>query len=185
MDTPRVLLNLWRLGQVFTFFLLNKVVSEPYMDEIFHVPQAQAYCLNEFAYYDPKLTTPPGLYIISFLLHQVGLPCSLTYLRYVNLFVGTILLPDLFSKLWQDFHPTCSDRELRWAKCIAMMPLLSFFSNLYYTDLPSIYIVLLSYHYSLNDKLFPAALVRPSSPLSTPLTISSQVSSVFGFVKLI
>lgn len=30
-------------------------------DEIFHVPQAQAYCRGDWKYWDPALTTPPGL----------------------------------------------------------------------------------------------------------------------------
>lgn len=30
-------------------------------DEIFHIPQAQAYCKHEYRTWDPKLTTPPGL----------------------------------------------------------------------------------------------------------------------------
>lgn len=30
-------------------------------DEIFHIPQAQAYCSGDFHIWDPKLTTPPGL----------------------------------------------------------------------------------------------------------------------------
>ncbi|KAI9216013.1 DIE2/ALG10 family-domain-containing protein [Blastocladiella britannica] len=38
------------------------VVDVPYMDEPFHVPQAQAYCAGRFDVWDPKLTTPPGLY---------------------------------------------------------------------------------------------------------------------------
>lgn len=163
MDSPKVLLNLWRLEQVSMFLLISAKVSEPYMDEIFHAPQAKAYCMKDFSHYDPKLTTPPGLYIVSFLLHQIGLPCELIYLRYINLFVGTLLLPNLLSRLWKDFHPSCSPRELHWAKCVAIMPLLSFFAHLYYTDLLSTYTVLLSYHYSLNDNLICAALVRFSA----------------------
>ncbi|CAN0525123.1 unnamed protein product, partial [Ectocarpus sp. 12 AP-2014] len=31
-------------------------------DEIFHVPQAQAYCQGDYGRWDPKITTPPGLY---------------------------------------------------------------------------------------------------------------------------
>jgi hypothetical protein len=38
--------------------LLSCVASQ---DEPFHVPQAQAYCRNEWTVWDPKLTTPPGL----------------------------------------------------------------------------------------------------------------------------
>jgi DIE2/ALG10 family len=33
----------------------------PLQDEVFHIPQAQAYCRGEFNVWDPKLTTPPGL----------------------------------------------------------------------------------------------------------------------------
>ena len=57
---------------------LNSIVQEPYMvcilfmlfgrsnlksakDEPFHVPQVQAYCRGDWNYWDPKLTTPPGL----------------------------------------------------------------------------------------------------------------------------
>jgi alpha-1,2-glucosyltransferase len=52
--------------------LVVDVVPQPYLDEIFHIPQAQQYCKGEFAKYDPKLTTPPGLYIISLLQGQIG-----------------------------------------------------------------------------------------------------------------
>lgn len=30
-------------------------------DEFFHVPQAQKYCRRDYSW-DPKITTPPGLY---------------------------------------------------------------------------------------------------------------------------
>jgi hypothetical protein len=30
-------------------------------DEFFHVPQAQKYCAGDYTW-DPKITTPPGLY---------------------------------------------------------------------------------------------------------------------------
>ena len=36
---------------------------EPYMDEIFHVPQAQRYCGGDWSYWNPMITTLPGLYI--------------------------------------------------------------------------------------------------------------------------
>jgi hypothetical protein len=60
---------------------VNSIVTKPYMvcvilltawilrrachaqDEPFHVPQAQAYCNGEWATWDPKITTPPGLYV--------------------------------------------------------------------------------------------------------------------------
>jgi alpha-1,2-glucosyltransferase len=65
-----LLASFWQ-GQV------TKIASEPYLvillkssrellltitqDEVFHIPQAQAYCSGDFHIWDPKLTTPPGL----------------------------------------------------------------------------------------------------------------------------
>ena len=45
--------------------LVNKTVVEPYMDEIFHIPQAQRYCDGNFTQWDDKITTLPGLYLFS------------------------------------------------------------------------------------------------------------------------
>uniref|UniRef100_A0A0V0GGS1 Dol-P-Glc:Glc(2)Man(9)GlcNAc(2)-PP-Dol alpha-1,2-glucosyltransferase n=1 Tax=Solanum chacoense TaxID=4108 RepID=A0A0V0GGS1_SOLCH len=42
--------------------LVNRIVTEPYMDEIFHIPQAQQYCKGNFRSWDPMITTPPGLW---------------------------------------------------------------------------------------------------------------------------
>lgn len=67
---------------------VNNEVTEPYMvsvrtslmkhhrlmrlrpvikDEPFHIPQAQAYCRGEWTTWDPKITTPPGLYVMHIL----------------------------------------------------------------------------------------------------------------------
>lgn len=63
------------------------------MDEIFHVPQAQRYCQDNFTYYDPKITTPPGLYLITYariwlrdvlLLRRSNLTCDTIDLRRTN-----------------------------------------------------------------------------------------------------
>ena len=42
---------------------VNTIVPEPYMDEIFHVPQAQSFCAGNYTDLNPKITTPPGLYV--------------------------------------------------------------------------------------------------------------------------
>lgn len=69
------------------------VVAKPYMDEIFHVPQAQKICNGNLTYYDPKLTTPPGLYIVSYiriwlrdriLRQRMNLTCDTIDLRRTN-----------------------------------------------------------------------------------------------------
>lgn len=63
------------------------------MDEIFHVPQAQRYCEGNFTYYDTKLTTPPGLYLLTYsriwlrdkiLMRRSQLVCDTIDLRRTN-----------------------------------------------------------------------------------------------------
>ncbi|XP_026818468.1 putative Dol-P-Glc:Glc(2)Man(9)GlcNAc(2)-PP-Dol alpha-1,2-glucosyltransferase [Rhopalosiphum maidis] len=95
-----------------TWYLLQYVVQplfgpdEYYIDEEFHVPQAKHYCQAEFHKWDPKITTLPGLYLLSStvlvpfmkmydtILSLLGVldsddlrvndPCSLVALRAVN-----------------------------------------------------------------------------------------------------
>ena len=67
---------------------VTKEVTEPYLvrratarpirsplklfkqDEVFHVRQAQVYCAGDFATWDPKITTPPGVYVVV----TIGIP---------------------------------------------------------------------------------------------------------------
>ena len=58
--------------------LFAEKAPEAYMDEIFHVPQAQAYCRGEWWSWDDKITTLPGAYLVAVahagaarLLHQM------------------------------------------------------------------------------------------------------------------
>ncbi|GAA5820405.1 hypothetical protein JCM11491_006884, partial [Sporobolomyces phaffii] len=91
---------------------INRDVREPYMDEIFHVPQAQAYCRGQWRYWDAAITTPPGLYLVPAVLAHVDRsfqrlftalpigfnPCSLDALRSFNLAI-LAALPFLYSAL--------------------------------------------------------------------------------------
>ncbi|XP_050261705.1 dol-P-Glc:Glc(2)Man(9)GlcNAc(2)-PP-Dol alpha-1,2-glucosyltransferase-like isoform X3 [Quercus robur] len=54
-----VIVSLWVIS---VSILVNRIVPEPYMDEIFHIPQAQQYCIGDFRSWDPMITTPPGLW---------------------------------------------------------------------------------------------------------------------------
>ncbi|KAK7395308.1 hypothetical protein VNO78_15859 [Psophocarpus tetragonolobus] len=60
--TLAVIVSLWVIP---TTVMVNCIVPEPYMDEIFHIPQAQQYCKGNFGSWDPMITTPPGLYVFS------------------------------------------------------------------------------------------------------------------------
>lgn len=68
-------------GHVLLLFLLvvmsyffqevNKQQPSPYMDEIFHIPQAQNYCSGHFNHWNKKITTLPGLYLSSQLFLKI------------------------------------------------------------------------------------------------------------------
>jgi alpha-1,2-glucosyltransferase len=55
-------------------FLAASLQPQPYMDEIFHIPQAQQYCRGNLTAWDPMITTPAGLYLYAV---QMLLPLSL------------------------------------------------------------------------------------------------------------
>ncbi|KAK2514146.1 hypothetical protein Q9233_015120 [Columba guinea] len=95
------------------FAAVNRRQRGPYMDEAFHVPQAQAYCHGRFLQWDPMITTLPGLYLLSvgavkpvaWLLGWTGsVVCSVGMLRFVNLLFSAgnlYLLYLLLSKIHQ------------------------------------------------------------------------------------
>ena len=80
------------------FGLYNKEQPQPYMDEIFHLPQARNYCVGNLSHWNSKITTLPGLYLVSLMLLRVcnflpfvrssldaDQPCSTLFLRFINL----------------------------------------------------------------------------------------------------
>ncbi|XP_027352245.1 dol-P-Glc:Glc(2)Man(9)GlcNAc(2)-PP-Dol alpha-1,2-glucosyltransferase isoform X2 [Abrus precatorius] len=116
------IVSLWVIP---TTIMVNRIVPEPYMDEIFHIPQAQQYCKGNFGSWDPMITTPPGLYYLS-LAHVASLfpgfyfvkaassfsdMCSAAILRSVNgvlTVVCSIILYDIVTYL----KPTLNDRKI-------------------------------------------------------------------------
>ncbi|KAL3896238.1 MAG: hypothetical protein SGCHY_004205 [Lobulomycetales sp.] len=124
---------------------INRLVRQPYMDELFHVPQLRRFCAGDFdpANYDPKLTTPPGLYLISRVWHLL-LPCdSLPLVRAVNLvfLFGALALMSPGRRSGLVFFPPAF-----------------FFYFLYYTDAASTFFILLAYQLLSNARYSMAAL---------------------------
>ncbi|KAF8202972.1 glucosyltransferase [Pholiota molesta] len=121
---------------------VNTLVTEPYMDEPFHVPQAQAYCRGEYATWDPKITTPPGLYFVSLFLKRVFLvKCNLSMLRLTPALM-LMALPLVLTRLLC-FHqrvrpPAGALAPTLEAMVLTAFPLAYFFGFLYYTDVPSL-----------------------------------------------
>ncbi|KAK5127625.1 hypothetical protein LTR85_006966 [Meristemomyces frigidus] len=148
---------------------VNRTVTEPYLDEVFHVRQAQQYCDGDFKYWDPKITTPPGLYLLSYTASRISLlkdklginvelpliGCDLFSLRCLNA-TGLALLVTLLVRLYRDRNPTAYNAHnlvfQHSALNMVLFPPLFFFSALYYTDIWSTLFVVLFYVQIIGGK---------------------------------
>ena len=122
------------IGAVFQF-----KVKELIVDEFFHVRQAQEYCNNgiRFGNYDPKLTTPAGPYIFSWIIHWIlNIKCSLSFLRCTSMIYGCAM-PWMLKRILNS--------NMGQALDLCLFPPLFFFHFLYYTDSGSVFWILFAY----------------------------------------
>ncbi|KAF2718244.1 glycosyltransferase family 59 protein [Polychaeton citri CBS 116435] len=134
-------------------------VSTPYLDEVFHVRQAQHYCRGNYDIWDPKITTPPGLYVISSYLANVwpfsDFGCNLSGLRLQSTFLMMalwVLLGIVDRAKAQRSDKEFATNVLAHSRAnIALFPPLFFFSTLYYTDVASTFSVLAFHHYFVSS----------------------------------
>ncbi|VDD74407.1 unnamed protein product [Mesocestoides corti] len=106
-------------------YLVNAEQPKAYMDEIFHEEQTLTYLGGHWYYWNPKITTPPGLYVITTLIWQVlSLPPSVVYFRFLNCVIAGVNLL-LLAELTQSTLA---------ALAISTLPVLSFTALLFYTD---------------------------------------------------
>ncbi|KAI9678366.1 MAG: glucosyltransferase [Caeruleum heppii] len=137
---------------------VNEIVPSPYLDEEFHIRQAQAYCDGQWQTWDPKITTPPGFYIFSLLPRLLtSRACSPGLLRTGNallLLILQALAQTVSSYVTPVDHPTEARAQgssgsaafPRWTGLnLSLFPVLFFFSALYYTDVGSTCCVLAAY----------------------------------------
>ncbi|PKI83910.1 Alg10p [Malassezia vespertilionis] len=117
------------------------------MDEQFHIPQVARYCAWDFSW-DPKITTPPGLYVLTYiqyiLTRLVGIRawCSdPAFARSTNTLLGPLLVQAACSFLVVRTSRSILYVVLLGTTC-AMLPPLYFFYYLYYTDVLSVAFVL-------------------------------------------
>ncbi|EGU81907.1 hypothetical protein FOXB_07565 [Fusarium oxysporum f. sp. conglutinans Fo5176] len=138
------------VASVSWLYAVSVLVPEPYLDEVFHIPQAQKYCQGRFQEWDDKITTPPGLSSVS------GYFCDVKSLRATNVVVLMILAflvlkcrREIEARLYEAHTSTrlrnTSQYAVHTALNIALFPLLFFFSGLYYTDVASTAAVLVAY----------------------------------------
>ncbi|KAI4602563.1 glucosyltransferase [Pestalotiopsis sp. 9143b] len=128
--------------------MVNVFVPKPYMDEIFHIPQAQVYCEGKYTQWDDKITTPPGFIIWARVSgHQ---DCSADTLRRFNVF-ATALTAAVATACRSTIEGSSLKKgissiySIHTGINIALFPVLFFFSGLYYTDVMSTCVVLVAY----------------------------------------
>lgn len=139
------------------FAKITREQRQSYMDEIFHVPQAQKYCEGKFTQWDPMITTLPGLYLLSvgvikpvmWLVGWTGTAvCSTAMLRFMNVLFNCGNLYILYLLICQ-IHPKdktrAYGRRVLSALTLSSFPVLYFFTFLYYTDAGSSFFTLFAY----------------------------------------
>lgn len=162
---------------------------EPYMDEEFHVPQAQAYCRGDFGRWDPKITTLPGLYLASAAMRAPlaavvgaagggleggggggdgGAPpflCGATQLRAINLLFAASTAA-ISARIMQRLFPS-SDRTAYLSRALSavLFPLHFFYLPLYYTDPACVFLVLWMYERTLARDVTSAGIMGALSVL--------------------
>ncbi|KAJ2861430.1 glucosyltransferase [Coemansia aciculifera] len=135
---------------------VNAEVPLPYMDEVFHIPQAQHYCRGQFGVWDPKLTTPPGLYLISmvpaYALSIGPNPCSPEFLRTTNWALSLLLFWTIYSLIKQLRPGLSAVAVSATVLSLSLFPVSFFLHHMYYTDTASLLLVLISYSLSLGHR---------------------------------
>jgi alpha-1,2-glucosyltransferase len=151
---------------------VNTVVPDPYLDEVFHVPQAQAYWDHKWFHWDPKITTPPGLYIWSYVLCAAALalrgsPKELNAeaLRATNVAAAAVFLPWRLQTLLDALRKVRNTRPSgAWLSHtvlnICLFPPLFFFSGLYYTDIVSLLVVIEAYNWDIKRSAGSGSLLK-------------------------
>ena len=150
-----LLIPIWRAKVAST-------VPEPYLDEEFHVGQAQTYWAHKWSQWDDRITTPPGLYFYSYIICAAllllrGGPKELDAeaLRTTNTAASAVLLPWRLQTLSDSVQ---GERNTRPAGArlgptvlnICLFPPLFFFSGLYYTDIVALLAVVEAYNWDIK-----------------------------------
>lgn len=123
---------------VLASLLVNTMHKEPYMDEVFHIGQLETYLEGRLLEWDPKITTLPGLYIMSYfpvkILSMPNWVSVLSLARGVNVVIWVICL-----------YLVREMRGERKASLILWYPPVFLTATLYYTDSFALLMCLLYY----------------------------------------
>lgn len=135
---------------------IARLVPEQYMDEIFHVRQALEYFKGNWTEWDPMITTPPGLYVLSvIILRLFRVSGSLENLRWLNVGIGILILI-VARSIAKSTHKAFANER---AFLIALLPNLLIFFGLYYTDAGSVLFCLLAHLGLIKGRIWSFMLV--------------------------
>lgn len=175
---------------------------KPYMDELFHIPQAINFCTaivnKSRPTYDGKITTPPGLYIPNAMLSLVFPPdvvCSTRGLRLTNCLFTLftfVVISNIISLLRTRFNTEKGpDEDVQghchhYALALIFIPISFFFSFLYYTDTPSTFYILLAWYFSLINRHASSALTATLATLTRQTNLVWHVFIIFdAFIQTV
>lgn len=115
-------------------------VNYQFIDEIFHFPQLKRIFNGDYKTWDPKITTPPGLYYLTTLYAKIfNVECTLENMRYFNYIGGLFLIAMVVLIRIKTGEPGFT------SAAIFLNPILSLFYSLYYTDVWASAIVVAAY----------------------------------------
>lgn len=183
------------------FRKVNEIVPDPYLDEVFHVRQVQTYWAGDWWRWDPKITTPPGLYFatllglwvpapfLTFLGYRDPIEAGILAFRAFNYVVLTVLLPlrlaFLLRETWNSEEKN-GETSQKWqiahtALNICLFPVLFFFCALYYTDVYSILTVLgtVYRHYRQADAVSLMSKWNTAIVVNGLLSLSLRQTNIF------
>ncbi|KLJ13881.1 hypothetical protein EMPG_09228 [Blastomyces silverae] len=186
---------------------INSELPDPYLDEVFHVRQAQAYWAHRWQQWDPKITTPPGVYLCSYAIGAILFVVRLrpahpgaSFFRLGNSIILFNILQlrlqallkwirkgKLSDALKKRDSATMECRE-RWERNlmvlnISLFPPLFFFSGLYYTDLAALLIVVEAYICDLSRSRGRDTQLSPDKKANTLLRRNIRFL-IFGLLAL-
>uniref|UniRef100_A0A1A9UXY2 Dol-P-Glc:Glc(2)Man(9)GlcNAc(2)-PP-Dol alpha-1,2-glucosyltransferase n=1 Tax=Glossina austeni TaxID=7395 RepID=A0A1A9UXY2_GLOAU len=162
-------LTLCLLFLIYSLPLFVRVYATTQMviDEEFHLKQGLHFCNKRFDVWDNKITTFPGLYLVSLILYPFNF-CSVLGLRLISLVaaaVNVVLFYMIRKSQLEKFRIGNNAMAALEAFTIAALPPLYFFSHLYYTDTLSLTMVLVFYLYWQKGDHLQAAVFAAASVL--------------------
>ncbi|GME88419.1 transferase activity protein [[Candida] boidinii] len=153
-DIVDAVFSVLTVGPIYIYYNdMKDVIKDYVVDEIFHIPQAQEYCIGNFDHWNDKITTPPGLYYLAYIYNKLFTLaygesdqqyqyCNMQNLRSLN-FIGGLVLILLTLILRKNCRMSISTLS------IYLSPLLSVYYLLFYTDIWSSVLIVASYLFAV------------------------------------